>query len=109
MLESIKKMCKQHPNIISNARGLGTFSSFDGATPEVRDQVVQRLKNIGKFIYFKNHFLESLNVYFNYNLKGIQCGGSGDKTFRIRPSLIFTKKHADIFLDRLDKVLVSFK
>jgi len=56
MLESIKKMCKQHPNIISNARGLGTFSSFDGATPEVRDQVVQRLKNIGKFIYFKKCF-----------------------------------------------------
>jgi 4-aminobutyrate aminotransferase-like enzyme len=53
MLESIKKMCKQHPNIISNARGLGTFSSFDGATVEVRDQIVQRLKNIGKFIYFK--------------------------------------------------------
>ena len=53
--------------------------------------------------------IESLNVYFNHNKKGIQCGGSGDKTFRIRPSLIFTKKHADIFLDRLDKVLVSFK
>ena len=47
MLENLKKMCKQYSNLIANARGLGTFSSFDGATPEVRDKIVQRLKNLG--------------------------------------------------------------
>jgi 4-aminobutyrate aminotransferase/(S)-3-amino-2-methylpropionate transaminase len=82
----LKAACNDYPNLIADARGLGTFSSFDGRTPQIRDQIVQRLKN-----------------------SGIQCGGSGDRTFRIRPSLIFTQKHADIFLDKLNQVLAKLK
>ena len=59
MLKSLKKMCKHHSNLIANARGLGTFSSFDGATPEVRDKIVQRLKNSG--ISVKKSYFRFLN------------------------------------------------
>lgn len=82
----LARLCADYPTLIANARGLGTFSSFDGQTPEIRDKIVQKLKN-----------------------NGVQCGGSGDRTFRIRPSLIFTQKHADIFLDKLNKILIEIK
>ena len=66
MLENLKKLCKKYSNLISNARGLGTFSSFDGATPEIRDQIVQRLKNSGKFIYFKVPYQMIFFLNFSY-------------------------------------------
>lgn len=84
MLDGLKRLCKTYPNLIANARGLGTFTAFDGTTAQVRDKIVTKLKN-----------------------SGIQCGASGDVAFRIRPALIFTQKHASIFLDRLDKALQS--
>ncbi len=84
MLDKLKLFCKQYSNLILNARGLGTYSSIDGVTPEIRDKIIEKLKN-----------------------SGIQCGACGDCTLRIRPALIFTKKHADIFLDRLETVLKS--
>lgn len=84
MLDHLKTFCKKYPHLINSARGLGTFSSFDGATAEIRDKIIQKLKNLG-----------------------IQCGACGDKTMRIRPSLIFTQKHADVFLDRLEQALKS--
>lgn len=33
---------------------------------------------------------------------GVECGGSGDTTIRLRPSLIFTPKHAEQFLHILE-------
>lgn len=85
MLRNLKDFCKTYPNLIANARGLGTFCAFDGASAKVRDDIIQKLKNMG-----------------------IQCGSSGDVAFRLRPSLIFTKKHADILFDRLDKALKTY-
>jgi 4-aminobutyrate aminotransferase/(S)-3-amino-2-methylpropionate transaminase len=85
MLKGLKEMCKQYPHLIDSARGLGTFCAFNGVDPRVRDQIVSRLKNAG-----------------------VLNGGCGDRTVRIRPSLIFTQKHADIFLDKLNGVLKSF-
>lgn len=85
MLDNLKRLCKSHSNLIMNARGLGTFLAIDGATAETRDKIVQKLRN-----------------------SGIQCGASGDVALRLRPSLIFTQKHAEIFIDRLEKVLKSF-
>ena len=35
--------------------------------------------------------------------------GSGDKTIRFRPSLMFQPKHAAIFLDRFEAVLKKAK
>ncbi|CAF0914597.1 unnamed protein product [Brachionus calyciflorus] len=85
LLANLRNLCKTYPGLIANARGLGTFCAFDGATAKIRDDLILKLKNMG-----------------------IQCGASGDVAFRIRPSLIFTKNHTDIFVDRLDKALKSF-
>jgi 4-aminobutyrate aminotransferase / (S)-3-amino-2-methylpropionate transaminase len=85
LLNGLKKFCQQFPNVINSARGLGTFCSFDGADVKTRDQIIDKLRN-----------------------NGIQCGPCGDKTMRLRPSLIFTKKHCDIFFDKFEHVLKSF-
>lgn len=84
MLNVLKSYCQQYPHLINSARGLGTFTAFDGVDANVRDQIIVKLKN-----------------------HGVLSGASGHNTLRIRPSLIFTKKHADIFLDRLNTVLKS--
>lgn len=85
MLSNLKNLCKTHSNLIANARGLGTFQAIDGNTAEIRDNLVQKLRNLG-----------------------IQCGAAGDVALRIRPSLVFTKKHAEIVIDRFSKALKSF-
>jgi 4-aminobutyrate aminotransferase/(S)-3-amino-2-methylpropionate transaminase len=35
---------------------------------------------------------------------GINVGGSGERAVRLRPMLIFQKRHADIFLEGMEKV-----
>jgi 4-aminobutyrate aminotransferase/(S)-3-amino-2-methylpropionate transaminase len=40
---------------------------------------------------------------------GIQCGTSGDLAVRLRPALIFTPNHANIFLDRLQTALKALQ
>ncbi len=52
MLDSLKKLSKSHSSKILNARGFGTFAAFDGVTTELRDKIVQSLKNSGKFNFF---------------------------------------------------------
>jgi 4-aminobutyrate aminotransferase/(S)-3-amino-2-methylpropionate transaminase len=36
---------------------------------------------------------------------GIQSGGCGNQTLRLRPALIFQEHHANIFLDTFRQVL----
>lgn len=47
MLEILKKFCKDYPHLIKNARGLGTYSAFDGVDVKTRDQIISKLKNMG--------------------------------------------------------------
>ena len=41
--------------------------------------------------------------------QGVNQGGCGVKTVRLRPTLYFEKKHADIYLDALDKAIIESK
>jgi len=38
---------------------------------------------------------------------GINVGGSGAQAVRLRPMLIFQKKHADIFVEGMEKIFSS--
>ena len=67
---------------VKNVRGEGLFLAFDLPSAELRDNLVDGLRR-----------------------EGIESGGSGVAALRFRPQLIFTPKHADIVLDKLDKVL----
>jgi 4-aminobutyrate aminotransferase/(S)-3-amino-2-methylpropionate transaminase len=77
----LKELSKKYPGQFENLRGrdMGTFIAFDNPK---RDEF---LKTAKKF--------------------GINVGGSGVSAVRLRPMLIFREKHADILLDRLEKVV----
>ncbi|PWZ03075.1 4-aminobutyrate aminotransferase [Testicularia cyperi] len=60
----------------------GTFIAFDGTTSEARDKLIMEMRK-----------------------EGVHIGGCGDRAIRLRPMLVFEQKHADLFLERLEKVL----
>ena len=84
LLDGLKEYCKQYPNLIENARGLGTFCAYDGVDVATRDQIYAKLRNVG-----------------------VHSGPSGHRSMRLRPSLLFTPKHAELFLHKLGQVLAS--
>ncbi|KAG0024626.1 hypothetical protein BGZ80_000477 [Entomortierella chlamydospora] len=72
----------KYPKFISAVRGEGTFLAFNLPSPEQRDSFVTRLRSFG-----------------------VNAGGCGPQSVRLRPMLVFQKKHADIFLDAVDRTL----
>jgi len=86
LISGLNDLSVRYPQHLHNVRGIGTFCAFDCNTAEKRDEIVAKLKT-----------------------EGVQSGGCGDKSIRIRPALIFQPYHADIFLDRLERVLKKVK
>ncbi len=39
LVDGLKAMASEHPDIVANARGLGLFAAFDAATPELRNSI----------------------------------------------------------------------
>lgn len=73
---------KEYSHILNSTRGRGTFLAINCTSTKIRDDILQKLKN-----------------------KGVQAGGCGDFTIRLRPALIFQEKHANMFLDRFRQVM----
>lgn len=84
MLKGLKEIQARFPNHVENARGIGTFCAIDLASADLRNELIRELHK-----------------------SGVHCGGSGVRSLRVRTSLTFTKKHSDIFLDRLNYVLTK--
>lgn len=76
----IEKLGSKHPGKFTNLRGKGegTFIAFDNPR---RDEFLALAKT-----------------------HGINIGGCGPSSVRLRPMLIFQKHHADILLEVLDKI-----
>ncbi|RVE43445.1 hypothetical protein evm_011896 [Chilo suppressalis] len=72
----------EYPCMINSVRGRGTFLAFNAANATLRDKINISLKE-----------------------NGILSGACGDTSIRLRPSLTFTPKHAEIYLDILKKTL----
>ncbi|KAI1358955.1 4-aminobutyrate aminotransferase [Xylaria arbuscula] len=79
--DRLQALGQAYPGEIVNLRGQdrGTFIAWDSPR---RDEVVR----LGK-------------------QKGLNMGGSGTTSIRLRPMLIFEKQHADIFLEILESIL----
>lgn len=82
--ENLLDLAKKYPHLILNVRGTGTYLAFDSVSTKTRDLLVASLRN-----------------------KGINMGGSGESAVRIRPMLMFSQRHANIFLEKIDQVLKS--
>jgi len=82
LIDGLTQLAVRFPAGVGNVRGVGTFCAFDCSTAAIRDKLVATLKT-----------------------EGVQSGGCGDLSIRLRPALIFEPYHADIFLDRLERSL----
>ncbi|KAF1353467.1 4-aminobutyrate aminotransferase [Delphinella strobiligena] len=83
LFQGLEQLAKKYPKDIQNLRGKGqgTFIAWDSPR---REEVLAKAKAVG-----------------------INVGGSGAQAIRLRPMLIFQKKHADIFLKGMEKIFKS--
>jgi 4-aminobutyrate aminotransferase/(S)-3-amino-2-methylpropionate transaminase len=72
----------KYPEWIQNVRGRGTYMAFDVGSGPKRDLLVTLMRR-----------------------SGVNVGGSGELSIRLRPMLIFGRKHADVYLDVLESVV----
>jgi len=86
LMQQLAALQTRHSSKITNVRGVGTFCAFDCMDVSVRDKLIQNLRQ-----------------------NGVQVGGSGTRSIRIRPMLIFAPQHAQIFVRILDKVLTQIQ
>ncbi|KJE98409.1 4-aminobutyrate transaminase [Capsaspora owczarzaki ATCC 30864] len=77
--QGLQTLADQSQGNLENVRGLGTFIAFDVKTPALRDKLILAGR-----------------------MEGLNMGGCGTRSIRLRPSLIFRPKHAALFLDRLE-------
>lgn len=80
----LARLASDHPHVLENARGVGTFCAIDGADAAMRDRILGALR-----------------------MRGIWAGGCGSRTIRLRPALVFTPAHAAIFIDALSSVVAE--
>lgn len=78
LIDGLKILCDLHPTLLRDARGVGLFCAITAVNAEVRDNLITSMRN-----------------------KGVESGGSGVATIRLRPPLIFTPTDAEIFLNIL--------
>jgi len=86
LLGGLKDLQNKYPGVLQNARGLGSLCAVDMPSTSVRDQIMLKMRN-----------------------KGVHTGGCGLRSLRLRPSLIFKKHHANIFLETLNSALAEMK
>ena len=103
LLKGLKDVGKQFPQLIQNVRGQGTFCAFDMPNASTRDKYVAQMRNAGQIE--RVLWLSSTSLSF---FVGIQMGSCGDVAVRFRPALIFSEKHAQIVLDKMQQVAKTF-
>jgi len=84
MMNNLHRLSEKYP--ISNVRGRGTFMAFDLTTPKIRDELMAKMRR-----------------------SGVEIGGCGDRSIRLRPMLIFQESHADIFFSTLERAMKDLK
>lgn len=83
---SLKTLFARFPGKVHSLRGenFGTFIAWSCESPATRNDLLLKMRSVG-----------------------INIGGCGDYSIRLRPSLVFEKKHADLFLEALETSLKS--
>merc|ERR1711981_367323 len=84
MLKGLEELENKYPSLLNAARGKGTFCAIDCPTAQIRDNIVNKCRQ-----------------------KGLVIGGCGEATIRVRPSLIFEPRHAEMMLEVMNDVVAS--
>ena len=70
LVRGLEAICERHPGLVSGARGAGTFAAIDARDPATRDRLLDALRQ-----------------------RGLEVGGSGTRSVRFRPALVFGPRH----------------
>lgn len=83
LYDGLRRLAEKYPRDVMNLRGQGqgTFIAWDS---QRRDKVLKKGKEVG-----------------------VNIGGSGERAVRLRPMLVFQRRHADILLESLEKIFKS--
>ncbi|CAB1350282.1 unnamed protein product, partial [Coregonus sp. 'balchen'] len=81
LLQGLYQLQDQYPNLLSSARGQGTFCAID-----IRDDATRN------------------SIIFKARDKGVLLGGCGDRSIRFRPALVFKEYHVHMFLNVFNDV-----
>lgn len=76
----------QYPDLLSRARGQGTFCAIDVCDDETRNKILLKARD-----------------------KGVLMGGCGDRSIRFRPALVFKEYHVELFLNLFNDILNQIK
>jgi 4-aminobutyrate aminotransferase/(S)-3-amino-2-methylpropionate transaminase len=76
------ELAARHPDVLSNVRAKGTFAAVDAKDGPARDRLLDALRQ-----------------------RGLEVGGSGTRSIRFRPALVFAPRHAAEALSVLESAL----
>lgn len=76
LVERLVGLGEAFPSVFSQGRGAGTFAAIDVRDAATRDKLIDGLRQ-----------------------RGIEAGGSGDRSIRFRPALILGSRHVDEAID----------
>uniref|UniRef100_A0A8K9WSX2 4-aminobutyrate aminotransferase, mitochondrial n=1 Tax=Oncorhynchus mykiss TaxID=8022 RepID=A0A8K9WSX2_ONCMY len=84
LLQGLYQLQDQYPNLLSSARGQGTFCAIDIRDDATRNSIILKARD-----------------------KGVLLGGCGDRSIRFRPALVFKEHHVHMFLNVFSDVLAE--
>ncbi|XP_077980358.1 4-aminobutyrate aminotransferase, mitochondrial-like [Glandiceps talaboti] len=84
--ERLVQLQSNYPDLLTNARGVGTMCAVDAKDPQTVQTILQQMRD-----------------------KGVQLGTCGIQTIRFRPTLVFQKHHVDIIMKTFNEVLQEMK
>lgn len=81
LVAGLAELCARYPAVFSQPRGQGTFAAVDVRDAATRDRILDGVRQIG-----------------------LEAGGSGDRSIRFRPALVFGARHVAEAMERFDHV-----
>lgn len=72
LVSGLERLANEYSGLLSQARGRGTFAAIDARDPETQLRLLDALRQ-----------------------RGLEVGGSGTRSIRFRPALVFGPRHAD--------------
>ena len=79
LVRELDALAARHPGLVSGARGAGTFAAIDARDPVTQGRLLHALRQ-----------------------RGLEVGGSGTRSLRFRPALVFEARHVGEAIGILD-------
>ena len=80
----LRELQSRYPSVLDQARGAGTYAAIDAADGPTRDRLINALRG-----------------------NGLLAGGSGSRSVRFRPALVYGPRHVDETLERFEASVKS--